>query len=155
MSNFGPYPGDVTAMDDATATRLGLKSYHHGTTYNGGNSPTITLAGGGGVLVAVEICELLPYQLQDGSWRLKGNVVVELDLQSRTLVRLSIAGVVFKTNPNGGQSCSGDANTTAGLNRINVGSGSGLVSVEFDSVLNAGGRFSFDAALDSKPNWAY
>ena len=35
-----------SALDDATATQLGLKQYLHGTTYNGGIAPTVTAGSG-------------------------------------------------------------------------------------------------------------
>ena len=57
-----------TGLSDIAATMYGLKAYHHGTTYNGGNSPTITLSGGGGSLSSVEQCDIFPFQDQQGNW---------------------------------------------------------------------------------------
>ena len=57
-------------MSNAEATLRGLKQYLHGTAYNGGNAPTV--GGVAGVTRGV----FVPYQTQDGTWRLKFNLVV-------------------------------------------------------------------------------
>jgi uncharacterized delta-60 repeat protein len=61
---------EPTEMTVDEATRLGYKKYLSGTAYNGGVVPTITGSVDGTITGAV----LIPYQLQDGSWRLKGSI---------------------------------------------------------------------------------
>ena len=60
--------GFPTALTDAQATALGLKQYSHGTTYNGGNAPTIA-----GTNFTTSWGRFIPYQMQDGTWRLRFN----------------------------------------------------------------------------------
>jgi uncharacterized delta-60 repeat protein len=61
---------DPTLLSDIETTRLGYKKYLSGTAYNGGVVPTITGSVDGTITGAV----LIPYQLQDGSWRLRGSI---------------------------------------------------------------------------------
>jgi uncharacterized delta-60 repeat protein len=61
---------DPTALSDVEATRLGYKTYISGTAYNNGIKPTITSTLDGASLNA----EFIPYQAQNGSWRIKGNI---------------------------------------------------------------------------------
>ena len=63
----GIFPATNAELDNVTATRLGLKQYLHGTTYNGGNAPTVTVSIGG-ALSSITFSSFIPRQMQDGSW---------------------------------------------------------------------------------------
>jgi hypothetical protein len=138
-------------------TKLGLMQYQHGTTYNGGNAPTVTLVGGGGTLDSVDFTSFIPYQVSDGTWRLKFNITVSLSVISRSGVTLGVNGVTFKTIPTSalGQAVSADCGTLASLGRSGAQSNSSNLSTEFSTVVCGGARFSGDVALNSKPTWAY
>jgi uncharacterized delta-60 repeat protein len=58
-----------TLMSDSQATALGLKVYSAGIAYNSGIVPTVTSNADGTISAAT----FLPYQTQNGSWRLKGS----------------------------------------------------------------------------------
>ena len=65
---------DPTTMTDAEATRMGFKSYYHGTSYNGSNAPTVTLDAGDGTITTMYKAAFVPRQLQDGTWRMRINI---------------------------------------------------------------------------------
>ena len=143
-----------TSMTDAEATRLGLKTYSHGTTYTGSpNSPTITLSSGGGTLGAVQEGDFIPYQMQDGHWRLKFNVAVTLSSTARTSVGLSVAGVVFFATGSAQHAFSAwvPATTTDRSATQNTGN----LDVTLTSATIDRASFSGDLRLASKPTWAY
>lgn len=142
-----------TAMDNATATRLGYKSYSHGTTYNGGNAPTVTLTGGGGTLSSVT-ANFVPYQMSDGTWRMKFNLYGIVSSASRTFMTYAVNGVTFRsgiTQP--------IASFISGANvppRAYVDNGSSTIALDFNAATtNTQGHVSGDVALESKPTWAY
>ena len=143
---------DPTALSDAAATRAGLKSYSHGTTYNGGIAPTVILSSGAGSLSTVDFSEFIPYQMQNGSWRLKFNLSVTLSTTARTEVGIAINGVTYP---------SGYAQLTQGwANRIALTYGrskaqSTTFFLEHASDTTASYYFGGDVALASKPTWAY
>jgi hypothetical protein len=140
-------------MTDAEATRLGLKSYSHGVTYTGSpNSPTVTLTAGGGTLSSVVLAKFMPYQIQDGTWRMRFNLKAELSSAARSVTGLSIAGITFTAQDHGvvGNNAGGIATTYA------VASASGSqVTMGFPSATTDTAIFSGDVALASKPTWAY
>lgn len=141
-----------TSIENVKATQMGLKSYAHGTTYNGGIAPTVTLTGGGGVLSSVDGTSFIPYQMQDGSWRLKGNIAVALDSQTRTTAQLTIDGISFS----GTQAIAASLNTTgAYTSRMRANNASGAIDVLHASATTTTYYFSFDVLLVSKPTWAY
>jgi hypothetical protein len=137
--------GNPTAMDDATATRLGLKKYVHGTTYFNGIAPTITATASG---LVVGVNSIIPYQMQDGSWRLKGNIATSYS--SNTNGDIFIAGITTTAD-------SQPIAVNTQLNTINNnyfgGSGNQIV-IRFSTGKTIS-EFSFDVALASKPTFAY
>lgn len=143
-------PQNFTA---AEATRLGHYVYAHGTTYNGGNAPTVTLSSGGGSLSSVNLSQFIPYQMYDGSWRMKFNLRVSVSNTARTTAFFAINGVTFSSAL---QAITGDGNTssatvfaaeaTASSNTVGVGHASASTTVY---------KLSGDVALESKPTWAY
>jgi len=151
-TSSGLLPSTNTNLDNASATRLGLKQYLHGTTYNGGNAPTVTLTAGGGSLSSVTRAAFVPYQMQGGEWRMKINISATLSSTTRTTHTLSINGVTFKTGPI--QIISGATNATNFVNTYAASGSAGIVS-NYPSFTTDSSYISGDVELDSKPTWAY
>ena len=133
-----------TSMTDAEATRLGLKSYSHGTTYNAGIAPTVT--GGSGFSHIGS--SFVPYQMQSGSWRLRFNV--SFSQTSSTTADIFIAGILALRDS--AISVTHNAAETfvfgrsiAASNQLVVRSGSST------STYSCSG----DIDLSAKPTWAY
>jgi len=151
-SSQGAFPSLTSSLDNATATQLGLKQYLHGTTYNGGNAPTVTCSTPGFVVLRATF---LPYQIQDGSWRLRFNIYGTGTNANISSTSITTAGVVYKTgtqvvssvllgatyNP----SYSYAAGTTS-----NIQIGTAAVSNNIGEIGVSG-----DVELESKPTWAY
>lgn len=145
----GLLPASNSNLDDATATRLGLKQYLHGTTYNGGIAPTVTLGAGGGTLSSVDLASFVPYQTQDGSWRLKFNIAVTVSSAARTLAALDVVGISVGTL----QAAYGLSSSSPLLATSYV-SGARF-QIDHSSTTTTKYYFSGEAALSSKPTWAY
>lgn len=145
-NSSGFMPSNHSNLDNAAATRLGLKEYLHGTTYNGGNAPTITGQAG---FAADTRCVFIPYQMQSGTWRMRFNV--RFSQTSGTTADISIAGVTFnKVAPvllsgNNLASASYAGRTTDASGSIVLRASSA------DTTFSASG----DVELTGKPNWAY
>jgi len=155
-TSSGLLPASNTSLDDASATRLGLKQYLHGTTYNGGNAPTVTLASGGGTLTSVTRALFVPYQMQDGTWRLKFNAMLAPSSTSRTSVQFAVFGVAAKN-----VSYQAIIATTTAASQLTTGyvtPGTGTIMIADHNgaaVTSTFYSFSGDIELDSKPTWAY
>lgn len=133
---------DPQTMSDAVATKLGHKVYSHGTTYNGGNAPTISYQTN--TSLSVSASQFIPYQMQDGSWRLKFSA--SWTGTSSTNHDINIAGVTF----------------TAVRHSVGAYEYSSAYALESTGRLvlraaSSAGAFATygDVPLDSKPTWAY
>jgi hypothetical protein len=143
---------DPTVLFDAAATRMGLKTYSHGTTYNGGNAPTVSANNVQPGFTCTD-SHFIPYMTQGGTWRVKFNIRISLTTSQYT------ATLVNGMTPAYSQAISVSATdgtlgafenlpyafnqsgNTAMANRLNA------------SVANF--AISGDIALASKPTWAY
>lgn len=144
----------TASLSDVQATRLGLKQYLHGTTYNGGIAPTVTLNAGGGSLSSVTRAVFMPYQMQDGTWRLKFNVNVLLDAVARTQVSIAVNGITSKNA--GTQSISAHGNNSSAYVAIQgIDANTNIFNWYGASSFATSYRFSGDIELESKPTWAY
>jgi hypothetical protein len=141
-----------TLMDDATATALGYKVYSHGTSYNGGNAPTVAYNGGGGSLSSVELADFIPYQMSNGTWRMKFNIAVTVSSTSRTELSITVAGVTF---PSMNQAISAAVGTSAAYMSLPYATSTNIFGVSHANATATGYRFSGDVKLVSKPTWAY
>jgi hypothetical protein len=142
----------ATSMSDVSATALGLKAYSHGTNYNGGNSPTITLFGGGGTLSSIGFSKFIPKQLQDGSWVISGSFLANLSSASRNAPTFAIAGITFANEESFTFSASQDANFQ---NAVTT-SGTGRLFIVHATVTTTSYRVNFsNLTLSAKPTWAY
>ena len=135
-----------TSMTDAEATRLGLKSYSHGTTYNGGIAPTITGIAG----LVVTRSKFIPYQMQDGTWRLKFNA--RITCTSISTLSFSITGVTVESTSLNYQAFSTSQQNFAGGGRGEVDSSTWTIS--YSSAFTQA-SMSGDIELASKPTWAF
>lgn len=128
----------VTSLSDAQATRMGLKEYLTGGTYN---SVTIGVSG-----MTITHGALFPYQIQDGTWRMRFNITGSHPADSYTSV--GITGVAYSYNQ-----------------AIHASNGVGFATAITDSsgdVLFLEGtgfytsvNISGDITLQAKPSWAY
>ena len=128
---------DPTKMSDSYATKLGLKQYTSGFTVTGTNWTTDRAA-------------LTPYQMQDGTWRLRLNIRGTISVTASTLT-ITISGTVFHAETGHQQSVvayNGTAHhygltveDTGNISGVNAGNGGAWI-------------YSGDVELDSKPTWA-
>jgi len=145
-ASSGLMPANHANLDNASATRLGLKEYLHGTTYNGGNAPTITGQAG---FAADARCVFIPYQMQSGTWRMRFNV--RFSQTSGTTADITVNGVTFnKVAP---VAVSGNNLAAANYAGRTTDATSSIVlrSSSADRVFSV----SSDVELSSKPSWAY
>lgn len=149
----GLVPSSNANLDDPSATRLGLKEYAHGTTYNGGIAPTITLTAGGGSLSSIPYSGFTPKQMQDGSWQCHVMFIALVSSTSRTSATFTINGLVFK-NAND-QSAPGYSDDGRLINSVKAQSNASTVVFKHDSGTST--YYSLTATLkcESKPTWAY
>lgn len=142
-----------SAYSDAEATRMGLKQYLHGTAYNGGFSPNLSLFSGSGTLSIIRGL-FIPYQMQDGTWRLRFNVNNTTSL-SNTTITIAINGVTFKNISSYQQAISVMGGTTSPF----TANGSVGANTNYMTCFSTSGqtefRWSGDVELESKPTWAY
>jgi hypothetical protein len=141
----------ITSLSNAQATAMGLKQYLHGTTYNGGNAPTVTLSSGGGTLSTVNAGKFIPYQLQDGTWRLKVTINLTLSSTTRTSEGVSVGGI---TAPAYTQAINAAADATTPA-KGTLYLSSNTFFCEHANVTVAGVQISGEVELASKPTWAY
>ena len=146
-TSSGLMPSTNANLDDATATRLGLKQYLHGTTYNGSNAPTVAVTN-------LSTCRgvFTPYQMQDGAWRLRFNIGLRLSVSAASITA-TVNGVSFNTSYPDYQAVSamggsGNSLTYGNATATNTLS-AGTASASTQWV------FSGDVELASKPTWAY
>lgn len=128
------------------------RQYLHGTTYNGGNAPTLGSAAGG---FSVTRAVFIPYQMQDGTWRLKGQLSINYSSTSANTT-LTVNGITSKTaggiQPVNVQFADG---TQANVKYAYFGS-PGTNTLDFRSVAAETSAFLwFDIEIDAKPTWAY
>lgn len=150
----GAFPSLTSSLDDGTATQLGLKQYLHGTTYNGGNAPTVTSAQAG---FGIDKAVFLPYQLQNGTWRLKFNIAAFFTSFTGTSLVLNVAGITSVTTSNVNQSIT--ASTSSGTAICPMSAyvifNTNTFSAYFSSFTLSKIFMSGDIELSAKPTWAY
>jgi len=151
----GAFPSLTSSLDDATATQLGLKQYVHGTNYNGGNAPTVSGSQAGfSVIRAV----FIPYQTQDGSWRLRVNLVATYTLASVTSMSVSINGIVSKNVSTYYQTAAVSINSSGTLNssKTDIAPNGNTFSIQAIAAATSNTvSINGDIELNAKPTWAY
>ena len=142
------------SLSDEQATILGLKQYLHGTTYNGGNAPTVTSALAGFAAVRALF---IPYQLQDGAWRVRLNLSGTYTLTNFTGTTVTIAGLTFKGIASNVQTLSVQINNAAAANfAFSTVNGTSVISISTNGASNSNTLcIAGDVELNAKPTWAY
>lgn len=149
----GGVPGTTAELDDATATQFGFKAYLHGTNYAGGNSPTTACAQAG---FAVVRAVYVPYATQDGTWRLKFNIVGTFTAASISTLTVTTNGILAKNIANYTQSIAAWFTTSSGsAQQSYIGPNTNQFITNKSIGSCAGVIHSGDIELDSKPTWAY
>jgi hypothetical protein len=159
----GLLPATNANLDDATATRLGLKQYladkaggTNDIAYFGGNKATLTASDNVAVTISsVTRAVLIPYQTQDGNWRLKFNINFVLPSAARASASVFINGV---TGAAYNQASSAHAVTSTATNIWGLCySSTNPVRIQslHASATTAEYMYSGDIELASKPTWAY
>jgi hypothetical protein len=139
-----------TSMTDAEATRMGLKTYSHGTTYTGSpNSPTVT----GVNVTGINSSSFMPYQKQDGTWWLKFNVWFTSSAQHT--VDFNVAGILFTGQSVSTYSCNASLANTASTGRTSINDNLIYCRSYSTGFTGTSWTVSSDAPLASKPTWAY
>ena len=152
----GLFPAANSSLDDVTSTRLGLKQYLHGTTYNSGIAPTVSCSQAG---TSINRATFVPYQMQDSTWRLKFNINISFTAASiAALPAVNTVGVTFKNVSNHYQSVSASFGgvTTGSLTqaRVDPNTNSSFITQTTGTSTNTV-FISGDVELESKPTWAY
>lgn len=145
-NNAGLLPA-VSNMSDGLATQLGHKQY---------DDSVVTITSDSGLTgFSVQRAVFVPYQVQDGSWRLKFNIRCPFTTTSVTTETFSISGVAFKSSydqavtgffTGSTSSLFSNSVTQAGTDNIIVSRGS---ASNHSAVLISG-----DVELNAKPSWA-
>lgn len=150
----GAFPSLTSSLDDATATQLGLKQYLHGTTYSGGIAPTVASGQAG---FSVVRAAFIPYQTQDGTWRVKFNIAASITSASLSSIIVTVNGIVFKSTTTFWQSICGYQNTAgnAVASATFVGAGSNQIVANFVTATVTYTNATGDVELNAKPTWAY
>jgi hypothetical protein len=145
--------GDPVNMSDSIATMLGQKEYNHGTTYNGGDAPTITYNAGGGSLTSVELGTFIPYKTQAGVWRLRFSIKITVSSTARTSLRIAVNGITF---PNAySQVVHGTMFNAATHYYAYAINNTNQIELAHASSTSTAYAYSGDVVLASKPTWAY
>lgn len=146
-SASGVMPSSHASFDDASATRLGLKQYVSGTNYKDSISPTVS-----GTNWTTARGVWIPYQMQDGTWRLRFNLKGNISVAT-TGITLTVNGVVFKNAQRQAITVVSATAADAHLATYTV-SNTATIVVNFSTATDDP-ALSGDVELESKPTWAY
>jgi len=146
--------GFPTALSDSQATALGMKRYLSGTTYNNGVAATWS---GSNWTTSQGVS--IPYQLQDGTWRIKfcltgdvagassNNQYQNISLAGITTIAFYQGIAVYDAGAQGrGAAMSAAMNPSASTIVMLWGN---------TSTFNTTFSFVGDFAITAKPTWAY
>jgi hypothetical protein len=159
-SSQGAFPSLTSSLDDATATQLGLKQYLYATdsgnnptspTYSGGLRPSLSSVGRAGFWT--ERATFVPYQTQDGAWRMRFNFRVSFTGTSITALNVAINGVLGIAGVV--QSASGFFGGNQIAVRTFMQSDSSMIFDTQAAVTTSAANCSGDIELNAKPTWAY
>lgn len=145
---------DATTLTDAQATRMGLKTYLHGTSYNNSIAPTVSSSGW-----TTTRASFLPYQVQDGTWRMKFNINGSWAGQASNNVtnQISVNGVTVHATIKQAVYVN-DQNTQLGrAASSSFTANTGNIQTLLSAIQSFNNEFTFagDIELASKPTWAY
>jgi hypothetical protein len=148
----GLMPANLSNLDDATATRMGMKAYYHGTTYAGGNAPTVT----GNNSWATTRAMFIPKQMQDGRWVLEFQIRGSVSGGALVTSNASINGIVTKNTTDFNQSLNANSGNGS-FNAVAAGMAPNNNQIIFrhSSITPTEYYVSGLIELESKPTWAY
>lgn len=129
--------------------------YRHGTNYNGGSAPTITLASGGGTLSSVTRSEFVVKRRADGSYVLRYHIAVAVSSTARTNATFAINAVTFKNTANFFQPFAAMASTAISLQQCYADPNTANLSFNHASSTTTAYYATGEAELDSLPAWAW
>lgn len=147
----GLMPSTNTSLDDASATRLGLKQYVGGTTYNG---VALTVTGPTSWTAARAV--FVPYQMNDGIWRCRFNLY-GTGMSGTGTQDFTVAGLIPKSTSSFQQpvTVTGSSNSSAIAYAVPSGTTDpGTIRTSLTYTATTLG-VSGDIELNSKPTWAY
>jgi hypothetical protein len=146
----GIFPALNTEFDNATATRMGLKKYLHGTTYNGGIAPTVA-----GYLVTLNDISgvFMPYQNHDLSWGLRG--WIRADTAASIKADFTLNGITSSSISRSINISGGSTNNAAFSGRNSENTNLFYCRTYSGAVTELNWYVYFDIDLASKPTWAY
>lgn len=159
FGSLSPIQGTPGTVAPQESSAMGTKQYIAGTSYQNG-TPAVTsdsgLAGFSQTTNARTV--LVPYQMMDGTWRMRFNVVVAFNSATVTDETFSISGVSFKTISGAGSNPPISAGNSQGSlikTAFVENNGDGVRAILNASTASVTAfSFSGDVELNSKPTWA-
>jgi hypothetical protein len=128
-----------TNLTDSDATKLGYKSYASGD----GSGLVITGSG-----LTLTYSELIPYQMQNGDWRIRFNI--RGSWGASTDYTITVSGVNFS----GGFQAGAFGNLTAASDSYCVTQNGGQIRY-LSGASQSAGCYSGDVQVNEKPTWAF
>jgi len=156
--DLGRQVKSASTLPDSEATRLGLKTYRHGGSYNNSLAPTITMPArspsGGGAAITVNRSSFIPFEDQDGNWFLdfRFNVSVP-SVAATTSITFSVAGITSEASAD--QAFTSWANNVTGNDRALVTNNSSSFVHTHSGSTTTNYSCSGIIELNAKPTWAY
>lgn len=135
-------------MGRAHATSFGHMTYHHDSEYKDSKKLTVSVDTGGPAQIIGS--EIIPYQMNDGSWRLRFNINLQLKTASPS-VGIKMTGITYKESHSQTVTVN-TSHTTWSTGRTVQGSD------RFDNYAGSAQIYwnvSGDIELESKPTWAW
>jgi hypothetical protein len=145
--------GVPTALDDFTATRLGLKVYIGGQTYSPSGTP-ITLTVTPSVAPTSSFYKFIPYQMADGSWRMKFNIGAVYSA-SQTSGSFAVTGITFKSSGAIAYQSASVCNASAPTASQGICDNTANTIRFFGATGANNWAIAGDVELDAKPTWAF
>lgn len=91
-SDFDKFILDPQQLSDEVATRMGLRVYN--SDLAGVDGPNVDMDGSTNISQA----DFIPYQTQDGSWRMRFNLSIRRGSVLSTAATITISGISFEDN---------------------------------------------------------
>ncbi len=136
-----------TAMNNADAAKMGYKQY---------DDSVVTVTSNSGLPgFSVQRAVFIPYQMQDGTWRLKFNIRCPFTTASVTTEGISISGVTFNISYDQAVTGFFTGSTTSSFSNALTQAGTDNINVSRGTASNHNAFvISGDVELDAKPSWA-
>ena len=126
------------------STPLGYIECYNGTTYNGGNAPTLS---GGTTAYGI----FIPYQTQDGSWRMRFNCASTFE--TNAVHTFTVAGCVSPAYAQAISTANSNASKYVAFAAIPASANPLGIQISYNEAVGSTDYMSGDVALSSKPTW--